>query len=263
MDINIIRSKLGEKIDDGLVIEIIKEFFELKKVFLTKDRTKVGIVSGRFCELIAAALYNYYNHQPVDINNIKFDYFVNNIQNITKRTAEDELLSLNIPLYLKSIYSLRSKRRIAHIKKFDPNIFDINLMHDSCTWIFCQLILLWVDNNEKELYEYLDSLIEKEIPIIQEFEDGSIIVLKKDIDFKDELLLILYKSSKRLTNKELKQIIKTQYSSKITTYLRLLNKDKLVHNNSNGSLITKLGIYYVEKEVINTHKTEEILVETK
>lgn len=246
MDINDIKKSLSTEIDLEIVEEMFNEFSKLKKAHFSKDKIKTGIFSGRFCEIVVAAIKNHYTKKKIDINKINFDVFCNDLINHPKPYAKDELLTLNIPLATKAIFSVRSKKRIAHIKSFDPNFFDIDYVYLSCKWILSQLILLFSRIDEKDLYNLIESIMEKEIPFIQEFEDGSFLVLIESIDFKDELILTLYKLSKRVSNEQLKSIIKLSYSSKITTYLSILEKKRFVHRNQEGSIITELGVSYVD-----------------
>jgi len=253
MDIDSIKDHLSKDIDLEIVNEIFNEFSKLKTAHFSKDKIKTGIYSGRFCEVIVAAIKNHYTKKKIDLNKISFDVFCNEIINYSKPDAKDELLSLNIPLVAKAIYSIRSKKKIAHIKAFDPNFFDIDYVYLSCKWILSQLILLFAKIDEDDLYNIIESIMEKDIPFIQEFEDGSFLVLIENVDFKDELLLILYKFSKRVSNDQLKSQIKSKYSSKVTTYISLLEKKRFVHRNQEGSIITELGIKYVEDNLKRKH----------
>ena len=192
MDIDIIKNQLSNDIDPAIVNEIFTEFSKLKAAHFSKDKVKTGIYSGRFCEVIVAAIKNHYTNKKIDLNQISFDVFCNEIINYSKLDAKDELLTLNVPLAAKSVYTVRSKKRIAHIKAFDPNLFDIDYVYLSCKWILSQLILLFAKIDEDDLYNMIEGIMEKDIPFIQEFEDGSFLVLIKDVDFKDELLLTLY-----------------------------------------------------------------------
>lgn len=250
MDLSRIKNDLATEISAEIVEELFNEFSKLKTAHFSKDKIKTCLFSGRFCEVVVAGIKNHYTKQIIDLNKIDFGKFYNEIINYPKPTAKDELFTLNIPLVANAIYSIRNKKKIAHIKSFDPNFFDIDYVYLSCKWILSQLILFFSKINENDLYNIIESLMEKEIPLIQEFEDGSFLVLIEEIDFKDELLLILYKLSKRVSNEQLKSLIKLEYTSKATTYLSLLEKKRLIHRNSNGSIITELGVKYVEQNLM-------------
>ncbi len=256
MNLEDIKKELSKYFDPRIIDEIFKEFVDLKKAYLSKDRIKTGIFGGRFSELVVAAIKGHYEGKKIDLNKIDFDKFSNDLLNLSKKDAKDELLTLNLPLIAKSIYSIRSKRRIAHIKSFDANIFDIDYIFDSCKWIFAQLILVSSNSDEKELYQFIETLLEKELPLVQEFEDGSYLVLNDKLEFKDELLLILYKVSKRLSNDAIRRNLSVDYPSKVTTYLNLLKNRRLVHINEDGSMLTQAGIKYVEDNLIKSYRSK-------
>ena len=243
-----INKELAKRIDNELVVELFKEFKNLKTAYSNKDKVNVGLYGGRFSEICVACILNLYTQNKIDINKIQFDSFINTLINHPKKTPEDDILTLNIPYVLRSIYTLRNKKRIAHIKSFDPNYFDINYIHDAGVWVLSQLILTLIRVDEKKLFETINSMMEKKLPILQEFEDKSIMILDTKINFKDEILLALYRSPERIGNDDLKQVLNPKYTSKITTYLRLLYNQKLVHLNKQGSMITNLGIRYIEEK---------------
>lgn len=243
-----IKKELSKRIDDKLVDELLKEFKNLTEAFLKKNKVSVGLYAGRFSEISAACILNLYTQQTIDINKIHFDSFITQLINHPKKTPEDDILTLNIPLVLRSIYTLRNKKKIAHIKSFDPNYFDISYIYDSGVWVFSQIILTLCIVDEKKLFETINSMMEKKLSIVQEFEDKSIMIFENNISFNDEILITLYRSSIRLKNEELIKILRPEYSSKVTTYLKPLNKQKLVHINKDGTIITNLGIKYIEKK---------------
>lgn len=251
MNLEDIKKGLGKRIDSVLVDEIFKEYVELKKAFSKKDKVNIGIYGGRFSEICIAAIYNLYNQQEIDINKIHFNSLFEILSKIPKNLPEDEILTLNVPYVLKSVYALRNKKRIAHIKSFDPNYFDINYIHDACTWVLSQIILILSLIEEEKIFEIINSMMEKKIAVLQEFEDGSLMILDKNMLFKDEILITLYRHSRRINNEQLKNMLNPEYSSKITTYLRLLFKERLVHLNNEGSIITSLGTRYVEENLLN------------
>jgi hypothetical protein len=238
--------ELSKRMDYMLVEALFKEFRNLKKAFWNRDKVNVGIYGGRFSEICIACIFNLYTQQKIDMNKIYFDVSINAVINFPKNTPEDDVLTLNIPLALRSIYTLRNKKKIAHIKTFDPNYFDITYIHDTITWVLSQIVLTLILIDEKILYQTINSMMEKQLPVVQEFEDNSIMVLDKNATFNDEILIALYRSSVRLKNDELQKVLNPEYPSKITTYLKLLNKQKMVHINKDGSMITNLGLKYIE-----------------
>lgn len=138
------------------------------------DSEKTILHSGRFSEMVMAALKNIFDDTVIDLNNINFDSLYNEMKNIPKSTAEEELLYLAIPRVSRSIYTIRNKKRVAHVKAFDPNLLDSLYVLNACDWILSSFLLLYHTSDEKEVSRIINSLVERRIPFIQDFEDGGI-----------------------------------------------------------------------------------------
>ena len=100
------------------------------------------------------------------------------------------------------------------------------------------------------IYRLLESINSKQIPIIEEFEKNEIKVLTSDLSFKDELLVVLYKYSSRISVAQLNLLLKPKNKSYVTTNLSRLNIERLIQLNNDGAIITKLGIDYIESKVL-------------
>lgn len=250
--IDAISRQLSSKINHSIVVELLKEYKEVKRAWFLNDPEKTILHSGRFSEMVMAALKNIFNGIVIDLNSINFDSLYNEMKNIPKSTAEEELLYLAIPRVARSIYTIRNKKRVAHVKTFDPNTLDGFYVLNACDWILSSFLLLYHTSDVKEVGRIIMSIVEKKIPFIQEFEDGGIVVLKPQLNFKWQLLLVLYHHNRRVSNPELKNAIKPKYTQLLTTSLADLEKEKLIHRNKEGSIITKLGIQKVETDFIRS-----------
>ena len=248
-----INKQLSSKIDKSIVTELLKEYVETKKSWFLNDPEKTILHAGKFSEMTMVAIKNIFDGSVINFNNIDFDSLYNEIKNSPRSsptTAEEELLYLAIPRVARSLYTIRSKKRVAHIKTLDPNFLDSYYVLNACDWILSSFLLLYHTTDVKKVAMIINSLVERKIPLIQEFEDGGIIVLKPYLDFKWELLIVLYHQNKRVTNSELKNILKPKYLQLLTTNLADLEKEKLIHRNREGAIITKLGIQKIETEFI-------------
>jgi predicted transcriptional regulator with HTH domain len=113
-----------------------------------------------------------------------------------------------------------------------------------------QLVLLFYTLNSKEANDLINSLLEKKIPFVEEFEDGSARLLEQDMPLDDRILLVLYNF---YPNRKTPYFIaKTIMSSPqyVKNQMISLEKALLTHTNSDGSKLTKRGIEKVEKEIL-------------
>jgi hypothetical protein len=239
--------ELEKNIEPKLVKELIHEFQETKSAYWLGDEIKTLNHAAKFSEVCIACLMNLADpKETVDINNIEFGKFYDKIIKLPKQTSKEELLFLVIPNALKSVYNIRNKKRVVHVKLNNVDKIDSELAITTCNWVLSQFIFLFLSKDVERAISLTNSLMEKKIPVIENFEDGQIMILKRDLKFGEELLLILYQFQKRLSTKELNHILKPKKPSYITTYLNILYDKKLIHLNENGAIINKNGIKEVE-----------------
>ena len=134
------------------------------------------------------------------ILNPKTDVLINELVNSPKSTPEDTILTLAIPRAVRALHDIRNKKDVAHVKSIDPDSFDIHYCETSCDWILSQFVSLVFGSDSTESKKIIDSLCEKKIPWIQEFENGSTLLLLSDLNIKNQILLALYHHSPNTLN---------------------------------------------------------------
>lgn len=245
----LVEQLIAQNIDKTIVNELIKEYRETKRQYRFEDYEKTILHAGKFVELTLAFIKNYVKHVKVNINNIYFNKLLNEIMKYTKTTEKDEILTLAIPRTAQSIYTIRNKKRVAHVKAINPDVIDSSFCVSACDWILSELALLFYTSDPKEANELINSILEKKVPLIEEFENGSIVILHKGLSMKEELALTLYHYyPKKLSNEDLIKLLK---SKKIYNRLYLLENERLIHRTKDGSKLTRLGIKYVEDEILS------------
>lgn len=239
-------SKLG--INKKLVTNWLEEYKKIKNEFLKRNWSNSIAASGLFAEYTVAILKELYEKNPVNQNKIHFnDFFKDCIQQV-KPNPEDEILLLAVPYAAKTIYTIRNKKKGSHAKPIDPDYVDSLAASNIADYILSQFVLLKCKGTQNELRELIQNIIEKKVPLIEEFEDGTIII-HEELGMADQILIVLYQKGKRLTEKNLVEILQAEYPQKIHTPLKRLTGKNLVHENTNGFIITKAGEEKVEKIV--------------
>lgn len=235
-------------IDKSIVDKLIEEYGTLKQEHLIGDNEKVVLHAAKFSDIALALVKNKETGNIVDINNIHFDNLYNEIVNYPKVTPEQDILTLAIPRVAVSIQTLRNKKNVAHIKTIDPCFLDSYYCVSSCDWILSELAMLLYTSDPKEAKELIDSFVKKKVPLVEEFEEQSIVILKKDMPLFDKTLLTLYHFyPQRLSNAFLNKPLK---STNLYGTLQRLDDERLIHRNDEGSKLTQLGINYVENRLI-------------
>lgn len=236
-------------IDEGITYRLIEEYKEVKKSAFFNDYEEVIKHAGKFSEAILALIENKISGKNVNLDKVNFDELYKKIVNYPKSDAKDEVLTLAMPRVARSVYTLRSKKDVVHIKTVDPDFIDSVYCVTACDWMLSELAFLLLKANEKEVYEMVNSVLKKKIPLIEEFEDGTIVILKTNLSRSDEILLALYHNyPRRASNLDLASILKIPRQI-IYTYLQRLEEQRLIHRTESGSKLTQLGIKYVEENL--------------
>jgi len=234
-------------VNEELAYSLIDEYKKVRMTQFLNDYERCIAHAARFSELVLALIKSQKTSQSVNLDKIYFEQFYKEIRSYPKSSAEDEVLTLVIPDVTRSIYTLRSKKDVVHFKTIDPNFVDSIYCVTACDWILVQLALLFLKMDEKEAHELTNSVLRKKIPLIEEFEDGTLQVLQRNLKKRDEILLILYHYyPKRVRNSELQKAVRTN----VSVYLRELEDEKIIHKTREGSKLTQLGIKYVEEQLL-------------
>jgi len=242
---------------NNMLTKLLDEYREIKKEFLKESWSSCISHCALFAELTVAALKILYDTNPIDLNQIHFDNLYKDLTSRQKPNPEDEILLLAVPNAAKTVYTIRSKKKIAHIKFIDPDFLDATLVSSICDWILSQFVLLKCQSSPQETSKFIHSLVERKIPLMEEFDDGSMLVLKHDIAFHYEILLILYKKNMRISKDHFTTIIEIEYRQKLNTAITFLKDKKLIHVNNEGIMITKLGIEKAERIISEQEKSKK------
>ena len=240
-----------EGIDKTIVERLIEEYKEINKQNLVGDVEKAVLHSGKFSELALALVKSCFTNTPIDLNKIYFGSLLKEISTYSRANPQEDILALAIPKVAESIYTIRNKKDVAHVKTLDPDVFDISYCVSACSWILAQLISIFYTKDINEANRIIISVSEKKIPLIEEFEDKTILVLRKDMPLTHEILTVLYHYyPARLSDVQLSGILRYYNLSYLRGRLTRLASERLVHMIGRNSKLTKLGIDFVEKKIL-------------
>lgn len=249
--------QLESVLDKSVLIKLLVEYEEIKKEFIKENWTSCISHSAIFVELTMSSLKILYDKTAINLNQIHFDKLYQDLTSKQKLNPEDEILLLAIPNAAKAVFTIRNKKKVAHIKLINPDFLDAILVSSICDWILSQFVLLMCKSNPKETSKFIHSLVERKIPLMEEFDDGSILILEHDIAFHFEVLLILYKKNKRISKNDLTKIVEIEYRQKLNTAISYLKGKKWIHMNNDGLIITKLGIEKSEAIMLEHEKSKK------
>ena len=244
-----IKKILSTNIDIDLVERLLEHHKELKQKFLLGQYEPSQLKCAKFAEVVMRILeyITKKSYTPFD-KSLSLDELAKELEQLPRNKFPDSL-RIHIPRILRATYDIRSKRGVAHVGKVNPNLMDATFVVSACDWIMAEFIRLYHTDDSNEAQRTVDSIVERRIPIIEEFGD-ELRVLALDLSVADKILVILYKKHPNYVSaNDLKNWIKTRSPSYITTALMQLDYQVKIYRKGNENIITRRGIKYVEENL--------------
>jgi hypothetical protein len=245
-----IRKIFGSTIDSMLLERLMENYQKIKQNFwLGKDEECLE-KTGKFVEIIIRIIQQLTSGEYTSFEEeLKISECLKSFERLPKDRFPESIRIL-IPRVLYTLYTFRSKRGGAHVKGINPNHIDATYVISACDWIIAELIRLYHSDDEKEIRKIIDSVVDRKVPILEEFEDD-IKILDTSLSVPDKILVILYKKYPSYVSiNDLKKWIKVKDRRYINTALKRLDERGLIHRKSdNSSILTRTGIKYVEDKL--------------
>jgi len=226
------------------VDELLDEYIEIKNFHFLGKYESVITKSGKFVETVFQIL------KFIISGNVISDPKFNNIEIELANTQKGQFpdsIRLIIPQFAKSIYSIRSKRGAAHkSNEISPNFIDSEIIVSTCDWIISEFLRLYHNSNIEEVTIIVNNIVEKKIPLIEEFGD-EVYVLSTHLSKKDQMIVILYHFyPEMVSNTDLTK--STKGSPQLThNNLKKAAEEKLVFRENNKNKLTRLGLKKAEE----------------
>jgi hypothetical protein len=176
----LLRSFLPAPVANGLA----EQYRILRRDVVTRTlgRTPPGKFVEHFVQALQHVCTGTYEASP------KVDQFLRTVDS-THPTLDDGLRICGARL-ARSMYSLRSKRNIAHIGSIDPNIADLKLLLSGADWILCELLRQNTPTISADAEHIVASVLTPLSPVLEEI-DGQKVVLG-DLNARSEILVLLH-----------------------------------------------------------------------
>ena len=243
-----VRTLLSDEIQPELIDKLEYIYKKIKQNFwLGKDEEcieKVGKfveITTRVIEYITTKTFTPFSEELKVSNKLK------QFENLSKNRFP-ESIRIIIPRVLHSLYTFRSKRGGAHIKEVNPNHIDATYVVAACDWVMAELIRLYYSDEEREIERMINSIVDRSVPILQEFGED-LKILDPSLSVPDKILIILYKKHPNsVSTDELKKWIKTKSPTHINIALKRLDDNGFIYRKNKENNITIKGIAYVEEK---------------
>lgn len=239
-----IKTGLAKYMDKTVVDQILEHYRALKVAYQVCDWEKCLIRGGKFSEATMKAVHFLRTGEVVSRISVESE-----INETLKQTDLPDSIRLLVPRAIRVLYGHRSQRGGAHTYPFNPNAMDSTLVSSTADWILGELVRLYYTTDAESAVMIVKALTGKTVPSVEHI-DGDYVVLRQNAPAREQIGFILYsRYPNRTTVTQLKRWITDHSPQSIAISLQRMEKAKLVHRNSEGAILTALGISGVEQEM--------------
>ncbi|MEX0944135.1 MAG: hypothetical protein WDZ38_00595 [Balneolaceae bacterium] len=247
-------NKALQSIPKPLRNRLIKFYIQLKQAYFKSDYDATGSRSGKFSETLIRTVQHILegNYTPFG-NTLNLYDEAKRIEGLPKATGA-EPIRVFIPRALTFLYTLRNKRGFAHVGgDLDSDPIDAITCVRVADWCLAELIRVVHNISLEEAQTLVNSLATKEIPIVWSVL-GKRRVLKNTLDYKSQVLLLLYSEDGELALIE-DLFAWTEYSRMYDFKKNIINplhSERLIEwdRDTDSAVLSPSGIKKVESEII-------------
>lgn len=243
---------------------VVDSYLELKRRYQEARYDSAwdtsGLSAGKFCESVLRFL----QHQLTG-SSLPFGKHIANFADECRKlvtlpaTAGLESLRVIIPRALVFLYTLRGKRGVGHVGgDVEANEIDAAVTVRTCDWIVCEMVRICHGLSLEEAQAIVDALAQRVLPGIWTVA-GKKRVLRKDLSYKQQTLLLLYsETDSGVLSEDL--FSWTEHSHAATfrrDVLSALHKERLVEYDKVNQVIyiSPLGVREVEDDILGNNAT--------
>jgi hypothetical protein len=248
---NKIETSLAARAPQPLVEALLDAYAELKENFNFERFRPSELEGGRFAEAAIRIVQHLANgsHDSLSKSLPPFDKIVASLEQIPAASAHDSL-RIHIPRTLWAVYGVRNRRNVGHIGgDVNPNRADAYFVVALCDWVLAELIRLTFNCSVPEAQAMVDDLVERKVPIIQDF-GGFQKILRTNLTVPDRILVLAYRSgASGVSVDDLQKWLKPAKSGPIGVAVLRLDRKAFLHRDGSRCFITASGIRYVEENI--------------
>lgn len=245
-------------VPSGFRKKLLQYYGELKKAYARGDFDACGARAGKFSETLIR-----YLQETLEGAHTPFGTQIN-LYSESKRLEQldrdkgPEPFRVYIPRALCFLYTLRNKRGFAHVGgDIDSDPIDAATCVRVADWCLCELIRVIHSLSLEEAQTLTNTIASREIPEVWDVA-GKKRVLRTDLDYKDQTLLIAYSNpDEALLVEDLFEWVEysriDNYKSRV---LSPLHKERLIDwdKSTDTVHISPTGIRRVEEDVLRDTK---------
>ena len=172
------------------------------------------------------------------------------ISRAANNTALAESVRLQIPAIAELIADVRNRRDVGHLRgSVSVNGMDASLVMACASWLLAEIVRLESGVSPAEAQRMVDSLVERQVPIIEEI-NGEPVVLNTKLNAISRVLILLYKKHpERIPLKTLQRWVKYRNTTHFRNLLEANVREAMLVMNDDGVRLTLKGATHVEKNI--------------
>lgn len=250
MSVEFVRSEL---VDAGLheesVNDLIEHYRDMRFHLSNENYVEAGAHVGNFCENLANII-RAETGEGIDPH-IGVGNFLQDILNgnLPKNGLDYEIYT-TIPRTMRVAYDLRNNRDSVHVNlEVEVNHSDTQTAVRLCTWMLSELVRVYSDSEHRdEVALLIEQLAAPMTPYVDNY-NGNRIVMTKDLELEEEILVHLYALGNEVDSDELVDWIIGANGREIGGTLGSLKQNRKIHYEDGIAKITPLGVDDAEKIV--------------
>jgi hypothetical protein len=229
--------------------ELLRALNEIVRNFRQRRWEPSELNGGKLCEAVYSILRGHVDGS-LPVKPLKPPNMVDSCRALERAGHSlPRSVQIQIPRMLIALYEIRSNRGVAHAGgDVNPNHMDALAVVSMSKWIVAELVRIFHNADTDVATQIVDSLVEREIPIIWEVA-GVKRVLSTALTMKDKALLLLYSHAVPLAESDLAKW--TEHSNPSVfrrDVLRPAHRQKLIEYDARTGVVhlSPLGASYVE-----------------
>lgn len=226
MAIATVKAILVNKYGADIAEKLLNSYLEIEQNYFLGKWKPSELDAGHFVETVRriiefeqnGGVYTPFNRPIPNFNDVALTQY--------EGGTGHESIRMLIPRVLKSVYNIRNKRGVGHIKDISPNEMDATLILYSVKWVLAEITRLASNKTPEETQRLIDNVIERNVELIWK-EDEFKRILDTSVQTKDQVLVLLYDESPQ-TAEILRGNIEYRNKTNFEKVLRRLHDKNLI-----------------------------------
>lgn len=234
-----------------LTEKILEAYLEIESNFFLEKWKPSELDAGHFVESVRRLLEFEFTGSYTPFNS-KLSNFSDSVLKFYEQQSGHESFRMLIPRILKSVYNIRNKRGVGHIKDISPNEMDATLILHSVKWVLSEIVRIKSNLSIPETQRAIDDIVERKVDMLWKETDFQRILNPK-IPTKDQVLILLY-NDKSQDIEELRIIIEYKNKSNFKILVKKLHADRLLELKTDGQCLLSPKGRIKAEELIKKYK---------